>query len=180
MSIHISEDTLKNIISESLKKDTSNKNLFIDGLIKCIDTTSLSYLVHILTAKEKQELIYRNDYVKVHVNEIKSDIGKVCDLDALTELGLIENNEYVFAKVKASSSWSSDYNAYNGRLILDFLYHDEEKELKFSERSVNTSDLIKIKKEDIPYYKNQENGTSIKTIITERDQGMEDNQKNVF
>ena len=93
---------------------------------------------------------------------------------------LVENNEYVFAKVKGSSSWSTDYNAYNGRLILDFLYHDEEKQLKFSERSVNTSELIKIKKEDIPYYKNQENGTSIKTIITEGDQGLEDNQENVF
>ena len=180
MSIHISEDTLKNIISESLKKDTLNKTIFIEGLIKCIDSTSLSYLVHILTAKEKQELIYRNDYVKVHVNEIASDIGKLCDLDVLTELSLIENNEYVFAKVKGSNSWSTDYNAYNGRLILDFLYHDEEKQLKLCDRYVNTSELIKIKKEDIPYYKNQENGTSIKTIITEGNQGLEDNQEDVF
>lgn len=117
MSFRISQKTAVNIFTELLKKNSTNKQMAIEAIVTHINDSALEYIMDLLSAPEKMELVYPNEYVRVPIKQYH--VNNKFDYDVLKEMGLLcEETNSVYGKIIGDSSWGSEYNPYYGSLRL--------------------------------------------------------------
>ncbi len=156
----VSKRTIVNILEAALKSKSVNYTTAIHGIVTCMNDTSLEYILHMLTGKEIEQLIYPGDYIKLPFDKYHQSKGE-CDYSTLKDLGLITRDGMVYAEVISDSSWGSEYNPYYGALKIKYLYHDDNKQLKFYEDSINTTSVIRVDRNEIEYFKSLDHGKDI-------------------
>ena len=183
MGLSISNKTFYSLIKAALMNPNTDKDIFVQAIIKMAgDSTYRSeYLLHLLYEKNV-ELFDKGDYFKVFPE--KYTLNKDYSWDKLKDLSLVSEDGMVYGKIVDDSGWSSDYDPYYGRVKVQMLYHSNDgKELQLKDDELNTSSLIKIKKEDILHFKklnqkSKENGGDIKTTFENRNEKVEETSEN--
>lgn len=155
----VSKRTITNILATALSNKSVNYHLAIEAIVNNMADSSLEYMLHMLTSKEPETLIYPGNYVKVPMDKYHST--KYFDYGTLKDMGLVTEDGMVYAEIVGDSSWGSEYNPFYGSMKVKYLYHDDDKQLKFHEDSINTSDLTLIDKLDIEYFKSLNHGKDI-------------------
>ena len=180
MSFRISQKTAVNIFTELLKKNGTNKQMAIEAIVTHINDSALEYIMDLLSAPEKMELVYPNEYVRVPIKQYH--VNNKFDYDVLKEMGLLcEETNSVYGRINGDSSWSSEYNPYYGSLKVALFYHDKDNQISEYEETINTSEVVKVKKNEIPYFKSlEQNGKNIASPIEIRDQILGDHQEDVL
>jgi len=147
----------KSIVRGLLKQLARNDDFPLDGLIdafvnNCSDS-QLNYILKITT--EPTELVYQGDYVKFKCSEFDA-LKEVCSYADCADSGFAEDG-YMFGKVQEDGSWRSEYNPFEGTVKLKILL-PQEAEPSDVEKTLSTTDVIKIDKYDIPYFKIMKDG----------------------
>lgn len=177
MGITISKRTNFNLLKNALNNPKIKKDLFVQLIMtKVSGSYEMEYLLHLLY-EESAELLYPNDYVKIEPEAYHTD--KKFNLDVLKEMGLLSDDNMVYARIIKDDGWSSNYDPFYGKVKIAYFYHDENNRLIEFEESANTSELIKISKDDILYFKNLKDGKNIKITTEERTERLEESNENL-
>lgn len=149
----ISEQTLRKLFINSLENKNLNKDLLIDILFTCSELKyDLVYILDMLNTKDI-ELFKANDYFKT-VPE-SHHVNTYFDYDVLNDMGLLSNDGMIYGQIITSDDWPEAFNPYKGKMKVSLFYHDKDKKLKKTERSIETETLIKVDKKEIKYLNNK-------------------------
>lgn len=150
MSYNINEKTSINIFKQAI--NNVNFELVLEGIIKLVPSEKLGYMIDVLCKSNKEILVYPDDYFKIKLSDLPyGHINNHFMKDILIDMGLMEN-DYCFGKVIKHSGWSSDYDPWHGELITHMFYHDSDFKLNEFECRLDTFNIIKIEKSNIPYF----------------------------
>lgn len=176
MGITISKKTNFNLLKTAINNSKIDKDLFVQLIMHKVNGSyEMEYLLHLLY-EPSAELVYPNDYVKVEPDSYNVD--KKFNLDILKEMGLLSDDNMIYARIIKDDGWSSEYNPFYGRVKVAYLYHDKNNKLIEHQDSVSTSELVKVNKDDILYFKNLKDGKNIKITTQEGIEGLEESNEN--
>lgn len=153
----ISDNVLSQILLDVLK-ETSKENLIHIGncMVNNMNEYAINLLLHIASSDSAFKNIMIGDYVKV------TPSYSACNsfnYDSMQEMGLIcSETNMIYGKVTGDSSWDSIYNPYYGRLKIDVMLHDDNKNIKILEENHSYTDLTLVSKAEIMYFKYLEYG----------------------
>jgi len=173
-TLHIRKETVKNIVSSVLTPDMVKEKINFDHIKSLIlDTMSDSTLENVAELMLKGEpyiLIYPGDIVKTISPNYHE--GSEYEKDILMDKDLLSKEGMVYAKVIGDSNWSTSagYNPLYTNLKVQYIYHDENSDIKYKEDTISPFELIKIKGKELKLVENQLNKTQDAKIITGTDQ----------
>lgn len=153
----ISDNVLSQIIVDVLK-NTSKENYIHTGncILNNLNEYTINLLLHIASSDSAFKTIMIGDYVKVTPSY--SALNSF-NYDSMQEMGLIcSETNMIYGKVTGDSSWDSSYNPYYGRLKINVMLHDDNKNIKILEENHNQTELTLVSKEEIMYFKYLEYG----------------------
>ncbi len=154
--LRIDKSVVRGLLKQLARKDDFPLDGFIDAFVNNCSDSQLNYILKITT--EPTELIYQGDYVKVKWPKLTTSDDKVGELSYsdCIDSGFAEDG-YMFGQVREDGSWRSEYNPFEGTVILKILLPQDADTSDF-ERTLSTTDVIKIDKYDIPYFKMMKDG----------------------
>lgn len=148
----ISEQALRKLFINTLENKNLNKDLLIDILFSCSELKyDLVYILDMLNTKDV-ELFKQEDYFKIIPES--HHVDNYFNYDVLNDMGLLSDDNMVYGQIITSDDWSLDFNPYRGKMKTMLFYHDENKKLQKTERSIETEILIKVDKKEIKYLNN--------------------------
>lgn len=148
-TLNIRKESLINIVSRILSSERVYqplnfkhiKNLVLDNMSDNV----LENVLELMLAKEPYELVYPGDLVKVTAPSYHE--GSKYEKDVLKDMSLLsDDDDMVYAKVISDNNWStsSKYNPLYTQLKIEYLYHDENKNIKYTEDTVCPFNLYKL------------------------------------
>ena len=150
--LRIDKSIVRGLFKQLACKDDFPWEGFIDAFVNNCSDSQLNYMLKITT--EPTELIYRGDYVKFKCSELdalKDELYSDC-----VDSGLAKDG-YMFGQVHEDGSWRSEYNPFEGTVKVKVLL-PQDVEASDLERTLSTTEVIKIDKYDIPYFKTMKDG----------------------
>lgn len=152
MGKYINENTLYKTVLKLLNNKLTDKTHFVKYLINN-HSEDVEFMINMLT-EDNIQLFNRNDYFKTQIN--KKDLDELYNYDKLKDLGLLSEDDMLYGQVKNVDTWRDiDINYAINLKVIIFCHTNDGKEISFWEDTVNTLDIIKVKRSDIPYFKNK-------------------------
>lgn len=152
--LRIDKSIVRGLFKQLARKDDFPLDGFIDAFVNNCSDSQLNYMLKITT--EPTELIYQGDYVKLKWSELTTSDEKVYSYSDCIDSGFAEDG-YMFGQVLEDGSWRSEYNPFEGTVKLKILLPQDADASDF-EITLSTTDVIKIDKYDIPYFKMMKDG----------------------
>jgi hypothetical protein len=149
----IDKSIVRGLLKQLARKDNFPLDGLIDALVYNSSDSQLNYILKITT--EPTELVYQGDYVKFKYSEFDA-LKEVCSYADCVDSGFAEDG-YMFGKVQEDGSWRSEYNPFEGTVKLKILL-PQDADSSDVEKTLSTTDVIKIDKYDIPYFKIMKDG----------------------
>jgi len=152
-TLSIRKESLMNIVSTILSNKGVQEPLNFDHIKNIIlnnmSDSTLENVVELMLTKEHYELVYPNDLVKVRPPSYHE--GSKYEKDILKDMGLLPEDNMVYAKVISDNSWSTNnkYNPLYSQLKIEYLYHDENRNLAFIEDTTSPFELKKLKTREL-------------------------------
>lgn len=147
-TLHIRKESLITIISEIFTNANVYRPLNFEHIKKLVidnmSDSTLENVAELILAKDPYELVYPGDIVKITPPEYHE--GTNFEKDVLKDMGLLSKEEMVYAKVISDSNWSTSakYNPLYTQLKIQYIYHDQDRQIKYEEATVSPFDLIKL------------------------------------
>lgn len=152
MGKYINENTLYKTVLKLLNNKLTDKTHFVKYLINN-HSEDVEFMMNMLT-EDNIQLFNRNDYFKTEIN--KKDLDELYNFDRLKDLGLLSEDNMLYGQVITVDTWRDiDINYAISLKVKIFCHTNDGKEISFWEDTVNTLDIIKVKRSDIPYFKNK-------------------------
>ncbi len=147
-TLHIRKESLITIINEIFTNANVYsplnfehiRNIVIDNM----SDSTLENVAELILARDPYELVYPGDIVKTIPPNYHE--GTNFEIDVLKDMGLLSKEEMVYAKVISDSNWSTSakYNPLYTQLKIEYIYHDQERQIKYEEATVSPFDLVKL------------------------------------
>lgn len=147
-TLHIRKESLITIINEIFTNANVYRPLNFEHIKKLVidnmSDSTLENVAELILAKDPYELVYPGDIVKITPPEYHE--GTNFEKDVLKDMGLLSKEEMVYAKVISDSNWSTSakYNPLYTQLKIEYIYHDQDRQIKYEEATVSPFDLIKL------------------------------------
>lgn len=147
-TLHIRKESLITIINEIFTNANVYRPLNFEHIKKLVidnmSDSTLENVAELILAKDPYELVYPGDIVKITPPEYHE--GTNFEKDVLKDMGLLSKEEMVYAKVISDSNWSTSakYNPLYTQLKIKYIYHDQDRQIKYEEAAVSPFDLIKL------------------------------------
>ena len=177
-TLHIRKESLINIVSTVLSSNgvyvQSNYDHIKKLILENMSDSTLENVVELILTKEPYELLYPDDLAKIVPPNYHE--GSKFEKDILKDMDLLAEDDMVYARVISDSNWSTKakYNPLYNQLKIEYLYHDENRNLTFIEDTVCPFDLKKLEtrelKKLVKTMENQLKNKKDAKIITGADQ----------
>ena len=151
--LRIDKIVVRGLLKHLARKDDFPLDGFIDAFVNNCSDSQLNYMLKITT--EPTELIYQGDYVKFKCSELDALKGEFSYSDCV-DSGFAKDG-YMFGQVHEDGSWRSEYNPFEGTVKIKVLLPEDVKASDL-EKTLSTTEVIKIDKYDIPYFKMMKDG----------------------
>lgn len=157
----IIHNLFKKILSQSSFKHKQNYESTLRILLRELNDTQIEIITTLLLKEDEYQPVKVGDYIKMEVPKYHK--GSEYEEDVMVDMGLMREEELgvCYAEVLDDSSWSTneEFNPFYSSLKVNLLYHDNKKNLKFYESTVNPMAIKKISKGHIRYFKSLKNIT---------------------
>lgn len=140
--------TVKNML-KSIYADVHNVDAIIDLTVSNLDQDNIGWIFKLLHQESAYVPLHKGDYVKFLPNPY--DEGDKFHVDVLMDMGLYDNG-YCYGKILKDTSWGKGFNPYHKEMVVQALWHDEDKKVKHEEVTCKTMMLQHVNKLDIPYF----------------------------
>ena len=147
-TLHIRKESLITIINEIFTNANVYRPLNFEHIKKLVidnmSDNTLENVAELILARDPYELVYHGDIVKTIPPNYHE--GTNFEIDVLKDMGLLSKEEMVYAKVISDSNWSTSakYNPLYTQLKIEYIYHDQDRQIKYEEATVSPFDLEKL------------------------------------
>ena len=147
-TLNIRKESLITIINEIFTDANVYRPLNFEHIKKLVidnmSDSTLENVAELILARDPYELVYPGDIVKTIPPNYHE--GTNFEIDVLKDMGLLSKEEMVYAKVISDSNWSTSakYNPLYTQLKIEYIYHDQDRQIKYEEATVSPFDLEKL------------------------------------